>query len=135
MSGIAYLRNGVRPGPQPTYFDIQPTVVRAEPKMVEQRTPLIPKEYTRYAYRAPLIPSAAHQPHTRKVLGLKPHPFSIRTGQDPGPMYQNAQQGYGLHHKKGLAHKLDGKDHTTGRLLVQADGLYAGLNNKIPLPR
>ena len=132
-SGIAYLRNGVRPAPMPTYFDIQPTMLRAEPKMVQQRTPLIPKDYK--PYKAPLIPSAIHQPHTRQVLSLKPHPFSIRTGQDPGPMYQNAHQGYGRHHKKGLAHKLDGHDHTTGPLLKQADGLYAALNNKIPLPR
>jgi len=133
MSGIAYLRNGIRPGPVLTYFDIQPTMARIEPNMVERKVPIIPKEYK--PYRAPLIPSAAHQPFSRKVLGLKPHPFSIRTGQDAGPMFQNASQGYGRHHKKGLAYKLDGKDRTSGPLLIQADGLYAGLNNKIPLPR
>jgi len=131
MSGIAYLRNGIKPGPKPTYFDIQPVMQRGE--AVTSKTPIIPRDYK--PFRQPLIPSAAQVPHTRLVLGLKPAPFSIRTGMDPGPMHQNAHQGYGRHQRKGLAYKLDEKDRTIGPLLVQADSAYAGLNNRLPIPK
>ena len=132
MSGIAYLRNGIKPGPKPTYFDIQPEMQSGESKT--SKTPVIPAE-SYQPYRAPLIPSAAQVPHTRLVLGLKPSLFSIRTGIDPGPMHQNASQGYGRHQRKGLAYKLDGKDRTIGPLLVQADSAYAGLNSRLPIPK
>ena len=130
MSAAAYLRNGVTPPPKSTYFDLQPIAQRAQ--AVDGKVPAIPREYK--PYRPPLIPSASHVPHTRLVLGLKPYPFSIRTGIDPGPVHHSASQGYGRHQKKGLAYKLDGKDHTQGKLMPQADSTYASMNNKIPLP-
>lgn len=130
MSGIAYLRNGLKAGPKPTYFDIQPEMQRGQ--ALTSKTPMIPRDYK--PYRASLIPSAAQVPHTRLVLGLKPSPFSIKTGIDAGPMHQNASQGYGRHQKQGLAYKIDGKDRTTGKLLVQSDSSYAGLNNRLPIP-
>jgi hypothetical protein len=130
MSGIAYLRNGIKTGPKPTYFDIQPEIRIGEPP--SSKTPMIPRDFK--PFRQPLIPSANQVPHTRLVLGLKPAPFSIRTGMDPGPMHQNAHQGYGRHQNKGLSFKLDGKDRTAGKLLVQADSAYAGLNNRLPIP-
>ena len=130
MSGIAYLRNGVKTGPKITYFDIQPEIQRAE--AITNTTPIISLDYK--PYRAALIPSAAQVSHTRLILGLKPSPFGIKTGLNPGPTYQNANQGYGRNQRRGLAYKLDGKDRTVGKLMPQA-GVYAGLNNKIPLPK
>ena len=129
MSGIAYIRNGVKPGPKPTYFDIQPEMQRCAESKVS-KTPMIPLDYK--PYRAPLIPSAAQVPHTRLVLGLKPSPFSLKSGIDAGPQGSGAHQGYGRNQKQGLAYKVDGKDRTTGPLLVQADSMYAGLNNRLP---
>ena len=132
MSAAAYLRNGVKAAPKPTYFDIQPPFLVSENKL-PPKTQLIPRTYD--PYRLPLIPSATHPHHTRQVLGLKPYPFSIRTGIDGGPRSNaNANQGYGRHQRRGLAYKLDGTDHTKGPLLKQADSTYAGLNNRIPLP-
>ena len=129
MSGIAYLRNGIVPGPKPTYFDIQPAFGRGEPTTAKmQETKWEP-------FRQPLIPNAAQIPHTQLVLGLKPSPFSMRNGIDAGPMYPvGAHQGYGRHQNPGLAFKLNKEDNTTGKLLVQADSTFAGLNSRIPLP-
>ena len=133
MSLAAYLRNGVRPAAEPTYFDLQPRMMRGTEETMQANVPLVPR--TSDPYKNKLIPSATHAHHTRQVLGLKPYPFSIRTGIDPGPRSNaNANQGYGRHQRRGLAYKLDGTDHTKGPLLKQADSTYAGLNNRIPLP-
>jgi len=135
MSGIAYLRNGVK-GEAVNYFDIQPKMMRGEPEMVAKKVPVLPNKPVG-AFRMPLIPSAVHQPFDRKVLGLKPSPFSIRTGMGPGPRsVGQAHFGHGRGHPKGLSHMLNGKDNATkGLLLVQADSTYAVMNNKIPVPQ
>ena len=135
MSQVAYLRNGIQPGPAPTYFDLQPQWTRStyEPAASPPAMPRVsPDEW----YRPKLVPAATHQHHTRQVLGLKACPFSRRIGKDPGHRFAgvNAHQGYGRHHDHGLSHKLDGHDRTAGVLLRQADSTYAGLNNRIPLP-
>ena len=135
MSTVAYLRNGVK-GDAISYFTIQPSInFTPENALITNKVQQIP--ISQETFSLPLIPSAVHQPFSRKVLGLKPSPFSIRTGMDPGPKFQGAKalQGYGRHQNKGLAFMLDGKDHVSARpLLVQADSSYAGMNNRIPLP-
>ena len=134
MSIAAYIRNGVRPGPKPTYFDIQPTMMIGSNETAAQipKIPLRQKD----VFILPLMNSASMTSHMRQVLGTKPYPFSIKTGIDPGPRSGKVcSQGYARHQKKGLAYMIDGKDHVSaGPLLVQADSSYAGMNNRIPLP-
>ena len=118
MSLAAYLLNGVRPAAEPTYFDLQPRMMRGSEETMQANVPLVPR--TSDPYKNKLIPSANHPHHTRQVLGLKPYPLSIRTGIDPGHRYSgvNAHQGYGRHQRRGLAYKLDGTDHTKGPLIT-----------------
>ena len=69
------------------------------------------------------------------ILGIKPTPFSKFTGISPGPRSSGLiPQGYGRHQKQGLAYKVDGHDRTQGKLLIQADSSYAGLNSRITVP-
>ena len=70
MSLAAYLRNGVRPAAEPTYFDLQPRMMRGTEETMQAKVPLVPRTYD--PYRHALIPSATHGHHTRQVLGLKP---------------------------------------------------------------
>ena len=134
MSAVAYLRNGVKAGPIPTYFDISPQVGFTSTKGAPSITPQIPKKPPKYNVM-PLIPSAVHQPYSRSVLGVKPTPFSRFTGIDPGPKSSGLiPQGYGRHQKQGLAYKVDKYDRTQGKLLIQSDSSFAGLNNRIPVP-
>ena len=130
----AYIRNGATATPQHTYADIQPTFIsRTDMAIDALRPPPIPKVYEPPRHK--LIPSAIHEPQARIVLAMKPPPFSINSGKDPGPRFPvNAQQGYGRHQKKGLAYMASGVDKTGGPLLKQAHTFYAGLNNPIPLP-
>ena len=134
MSVIAYMKNGIKPGPMPTYFDLQPSMTRSVPETLVRSIPKLPHKYEG-PFIAPLMPSASMPSHTKQVLGLKPSPFSIKTGIDPGPRsVKVCSQGYGRHQNKGLAHGMTGKDKTSGPLMPQADSNYAGLNNRIPLP-
>ena len=135
MSVIAYMKNGIKPGPIPTYFDLQPTIIRGDAQRATKSISKIPNKPSDDIYIPKVMPSATIHDNSRKVLGLKPYPFSIKTGIDPGPRSGKiCSQGYGRHHNKGLAHMITGKDHTEGKLLIQADSTYAGLNNRIPLP-
>ena len=135
MSAIAYMRNGIKPAPMPTDFDLQPSMTRSVPGSLVKSIPKIPNRPSEDIYIPKVMPSAAMPNHTRQVLGLKPSPFSIKTGIDPGPRSGKVtSQGFGRHHNKGLAHMITGKDKTSGPLMPQADSNYAGLNNRIPLP-
>ena len=42
MSTIAYMKNGIKPDPMPTYFDIQPTMVRGDDARVAKSIPKLP---------------------------------------------------------------------------------------------
>ena len=134
MSAAAYLRNGVRPGPLPTYFDISPSIGFTNKLEAPSVMRPIPKNHPPINV-LPLIPSASHQPYARKVLGVKPTPFSRFIGMNPGPTSSGLiPQGYARHQKQGLAYKVDKHDHTQGKFLIQSDSSFAGLNNKIPVP-
>ena len=130
----AYLRNGVKAGPLPTYFDITPTIGFTNRREAPSVVKPIPKNPPPINV-LPLIPSASHQPYARKVLGVKQPPFSRFIGTDPGPKSSGLiPQGYARHQKQGLAYKVNKHDHTQGKFLIQSDSSFAGLNNKIPVP-
>ena len=126
-TGIAYLRAGLdRLGATPTYATQQPT--GAAFAHVQPKVPRVLDS----PYVAPLLNSAIQRPHTMKVLSKKQDLSLVKHAKAPlrPTAGIDAHQGYGRHHKRGLAltNPIDGP------LMPLADNLYAGLNNTIPLP-
>ena len=116
------------------------------PGVMELQTPCLPYRSNSQAsaltypriyqpFRAPLIPSAAQEHHTRKVLSNKPYFVpSATTGVAKPRHILKAPQGYGRNQSKGLADRADGIDHRvadTATLLIKANSNYAALNSTI----
>jgi len=122
-----YLLHERQLGPVPTYFDMLPTA------SFESRTTNGLVRAETETYQAPAIQRASEMPMSRKVLGCKLMQSDFRSTQAPsvGPTYGlRANQGYGRHHRIGLAYTKP----IDLPLMPLADSTHAGLINPIPLP-
>ena len=123
-----------KPGPVVTWFDLQ--AVGGGTNGPGKQQPVAPvTPHFLEPYRYPLLPSAIGEHHTRRGPNPKPPPYvAPLTTMSPWNFTSGlkAHQGKTLNEdRSAFGMRLDGTDHTRGKIMPRADGYFPQLNNRL----